>query len=212
MVAWVGVAMAMASLPTSGLMMKGGIDMKWLCKVLGHNVGYVELANKTEATWVSCARCGEKFRRVGEQDVYTEYQEQELIDRVKELERKATNLESWVEGREYLEQYRNHISDVMHDYHVHWDADETRRYFGLGNGMGHKHKVTYVIHDKTINPTIWVDGEEMAIVSCDYHYVTRSGEGNPGESILTATVVHHTTDPTQHVVSINQQTGQVFYQ
>lgn len=93
-----------------------------------------------------------------------------------------------------------------------YSREETNRIFGLGNGMGYKHRVTYVIHDKTINPTIWVDGEEMAIVSCDYHYVTMSDEDNSGESILTATVVHHTTDPTQHVVSINQRTGQVFYQ
>jgi hypothetical protein len=197
MVAWVGVVMAMASLLIGGLMMKGGIDMKWLCKILGHNVGYVELANKTEATWVSCARCGEKFRRVGEQDAYTEYQEQELIDRVKELEQKVTSLESWADAR---------------DAGARFASDNRRRLFELGNGTWRKHKVTYVIHDKTINPSIWIDGEEMAIVSCDYHYVTRSDENNPGESILTATVVHRTTDPTQHVVSINQQTGQVFYQ
>jgi hypothetical protein len=200
-------------------MMKGGIDM-WLCKLLGHKPRMFEGTMTTHTgdetigpedfTGLFCDRCGEDLTPSAVQ-----MHEDGLVADVAKLSTAVERLESWADARDagarFASDNRRRLFGLPEHTRI-MDQEETRRYFGLGNGMEHKHKVTYVIHDKTINPTIWVDGEKMAIVSCDYHYVTMSGEGNPGESILTATVVHHATDPTQHVVSINQQTGQVFYQ
>ena len=72
-------------------------------------------------------------------------------------------------------------------------------------------KVGYYISSQHYLPTITIDGEPVWIVSCTYQYVTNNGVPSNGTNMLVATIIKENEDQ-QHVVTIDQTTGQTWYQ
>ncbi|GAB1229605.1 hypothetical protein ACOMCP_00557 [Lactiplantibacillus plantarum] len=73
-----------------------------------------------------------------------------------------------------------------------------------------KPKVGYYISSQHHLPTITVDDEPVWIVSCTYQYLTSGSSSIRGANMLIATTIKQ-NDNQQHVVTIDQTTGQTWY-
>ncbi|VDG18301.1 hypothetical protein [Lactobacillus plantarum] [Lactiplantibacillus mudanjiangensis] len=71
--------------------------------------------------------------------------------------------------------------------------------------------VGYYISSVHHLPTITIDGESVWVVSCTYQYVTSNGQSLSGTNMVTATIIKH-GEHQQHVVTINQNTHETWYQ
>nr|DAL70707.1 MAG TPA: hypothetical protein [Caudoviricetes sp.] len=76
--------------------------------------------------------------------------------------------------------------------------------------------VAYRIRDDSVVPDIRINGENADVVSYSYQYVT-SGSDQPGINCFIASIYldsesKEQSQPVMHTVSVDQCTGQVFYQ
>jgi len=76
--------------------------------------------------------------------------------------------------------------------------------------------VAYRIRDDSVVPDIRINGENADVVSCSYQYVTSSND-QLGINCFTASIYldsesKEQSQPVMHTVSVDQRTGQVFYQ
>lgn len=74
-------------------------------------------------------------------------------------------------------------------------------------------EIAYRIRSDYPFPDIYINREHAKVVSCSYQYVTTPDCPLAATNVFTATIILNSEDDdAQHVLSVNESTGETWYQ